>query len=220
MLSQSWSSSQTVSIAKDKPSKRSRLMRAFGAVCLVGATMSIQSDSSHIQQTVFEQLRQKTCPANAPTNHPTYIAFTGGEGRVPTAIHLYEKDKDPLSYLYISGVDEDVSLSDVLVANEREALIPQIDHTIFNDHAGTTNANAIQSVMFLKDHCIQNVTLVTSDYHMPRARFVFERALRNINHQPNMSYVSINAPPLTGWNKFEEDFKYRAAQIFHGLGGQ
>lgn len=196
-----------------------KLTRRFMSAAMLGAILVLSGDKAEFSpESTFEELSEKKCPANAPSNHPTYIAFTGGTGRVPTAISLYERDPDPQSYLYISGVDPDVTLSDVLAANDRTTLIPQIDYTIFFDHAKTTNANAIQSAMFLKEHCIRNVTLVTSDYHMPRARLVFDRALQNINLDADVTYVSVNAPPLMGWDKFEEDFKYRGAQIFHGLG--
>ncbi len=194
-------------------SKFKKMARPLAMLAMAGAIYVTPGDTPE-PPTVFQQLKAKNCTAEATQRSPVYIAFTGGVGRVPTALNFYTNNPDPHTVLYISGVDPDVTVADVLTANSHEFLIPEIGHSIFIDHAKTTNANAIQSVMFLKEHCFKDITLITSDYHMPCARFVFERALRNIHYNPHMSYVSVDAPPLNQREQFEENFKMYAVEIF------
>ena len=195
-----------------------KMARPVAMVGIFGAISMIPGDTVQPQSlTVFEQLTAKTCPPSSQNHSPTFVSLTGGQGRVPTALQLYLHHQDQNPLLYISGVDRDVTLADVLTANRHEDLIPEIGRSIFEDHAETTNANAIQTAMFLKGNCISNVTFITSDYHMERARFVFERALRNIQHDPNIRYVSVNAPPLSQYEQFEEMIKRRAVEFFNKL---
>lgn len=194
-----------------------RYARPLTLLAAAFAVNSIPGDHK-LPPTLFDRLALKTCPDHAAPQTKAIVVFTGGAGRVSAAMRLYEQQRNPHTYLYISGINSDVTIHDVLKANHHANLNSEIGRHIFYDNAKTTNANAIQSAMFLKDRCISDVELVTSDYHLMRAQFLLKQALWHINHHPHVSYHYVDAKPLSAWQQTEEDFKRKAIKFVHSLG--
>ncbi|MGE4312715.1 MAG: YdcF family protein [Pseudobdellovibrionaceae bacterium] len=103
------------------------------------------------------------------------IVLTGGKNRVNTALELLISGKG--KKLLISGTHESVKLEDILQLEHMDAkwrccidLDPEPQDTI---------GNASGTVKWIRANDIHSFILVTSAYHMRRARNELEIALRN-----------------------------------------
>jgi uncharacterized SAM-binding protein YcdF (DUF218 family) len=102
------------------------------------------------------------------------IALTGGPGRIERGVALL--DKGQAKRLLISGVDPAVrpgELATLLHASPK-LFACCID---LGKEAIDTRTNAEESARWVRRHGFRSVRLVTTDWHMPRARFELEREL-------------------------------------------
>lgn len=106
------------------------------------------------------------------------IVLTGAKGRIDTGIKLLSENK--ARHLFISGVGKDASLKDLskYIDSFPESEITDLQYKITLGHNATsTEENAIESMQWVKSNNYKTIILVTSDYHMLRSLFLFERYL-------------------------------------------
>jgi uncharacterized SAM-binding protein YcdF (DUF218 family) len=102
------------------------------------------------------------------------IVVTGGAKRIERGIALLEADK--AKRMLISGVDRTVR--PVELAAQYDTPVALFDCCIDLGHeAVDTRSNAEETAGWLERRNYRTVRLVTTDWHMPRARFELERAL-------------------------------------------
>lgn len=108
------------------------------------------------------------------------IVFTGGANRVSSGLDLLEKGA--ADRLYISGVNTSVTLQDILVSEgkaDKNLCCITLDYK-----SETTLANARTAAEWVNKNNIKSIILVTSDFHMPRSRFEFHKAVKDIEVYP------------------------------------
>lgn len=147
-------------------------LRRIGLLCLA-ALLSIWGVGALFFTAAT--LKQHDMPPRADA----IIVLTGDAYRIETAFRLLHDNK--ADALLISGVYENTSLQDLLALTS----LPQDAQDALQNHccitldhkARSTAGNARQGAQWIADHAYENVILVTSDYHMPRAAFLFREAL-------------------------------------------
>ncbi len=98
------------------------------------------------------------------------IALTGGSNRIKEAVDLLNKDYS--SVLFISGVEKNVSLENIM---QTQKLSLKKGKKIFIGRASTnTLENAIETNEWIKKNNIRSIRLVTSNYHLPRSYTEFK----------------------------------------------
>ncbi|OIN87008.1 MAG: hypothetical protein AUJ12_03720 [Alphaproteobacteria bacterium CG1_02_46_17] len=115
-----------------------------------------------------------------PTSPPTpeldaAIVLTGGSNRVSQGFELLAEHK--VKYLLISGVHSGVTLSDLLKLWNGD--MTQIDQkaVTLGREAGNTIGNAVEASDWIKKNNIEEVYIITSNYHMPRSLLEFRHEL-------------------------------------------
>ena len=116
--------------------------------------------------------------ANPPEEIETtqaIVVLTGGNGRVNAGLDLLAKDSAPK--LFISGVNKGVTKDDIYAswknpAKEKPCCI------YLGYEAEDTIGNAIETREWLQKNEVKKITLVTSSYHMPRAKQELSKTLR------------------------------------------
>lgn len=102
------------------------------------------------------------------------VVLTGGPGRIQRGISLLQADKG--RRMLVSGVDRRVKPHELAV--EYDVPDRLFDRHIDLGHESVdTRSNAIEAASWLRRHRYRSVRLVTTDWHMPRARFELSRAL-------------------------------------------
>ncbi len=106
------------------------------------------------------------------------IVLTGGNNRIQTGLKLLH---DGVSEnLFITGVHPSVTKSDITNMWEEISELPDCCITLGHE-ATTTRKNSEETDRWLKEHKINNIILVTSNYHMDRALLEFRHKMPNIN---------------------------------------
>ncbi len=140
------------------------------------------------------------------------IALTGGKGRIERGIALLSTGK--AKRLLISGVDpavRPVELAAVLHASP----------TLFaccidlGKEAIDTRTNAEESARWIRRYGFRTVRLVTTDWHMPRARFELAREIGDDAQIATDAVESVPGLPvlMAEYNKF---WLRRLAALFGG----
>jgi uncharacterized SAM-binding protein YcdF (DUF218 family) len=113
------------------------------------------------------------------------IVLTGGSGRVDAGIELLAKGRG--RKLLISGVGKNVKLQDLisLSTKELQQAIQQLEEHISLGHdAVSTRGNAEEAKEWIQKHNFKSITLVTSNYHMPRSILKFRALMPKIKIVP------------------------------------
>ncbi len=125
------------------------------------------------------------------------IVLTGDKGRIDEGFYLFATNRAPR--LFISGVNRDVT-EDMLKQQWNGAPLPDccldIGYTAVN-----TWGNALESVNWINKNKIKTVFLVTSDYHMPRARLEFSFVAPDVTIYPHPIHNESNDRPLYQYGK-------------------
>lgn len=109
------------------------------------------------------------------------IVLTGDKGRIEEGFYLFTTKRAPR--LFISGVHKDVTVD---MLKERWEGTPLPDCCIDLGYAATnTWGNATESAEWIQQNNIGSVFLVTSDYHMPRARLEFSFTVPKVKVYPH-----------------------------------
>jgi uncharacterized SAM-binding protein YcdF (DUF218 family) len=115
----------------------------------------------------------KPAPANAsPTD--AAVVLTGGAGRFEHAMEVLRAGK--AKRLLVSGVDPSVTKADLeqRIPGMRKLLACCVD---LGSESVDTRSNAEETQRWLAKHNYRSVRLITSDWHMRRARYEFQKAL-------------------------------------------
>ena len=124
----------------------------------------------------------KPIPINTLKNSDAIIVLTGGSRRLEVGITLLENDKADL--LFVSGVNEKVTRSDILNLLDGGKLPKStkfFDCCIMLGYtAEDTRGNARESLQWVRDNSLSSIILVTSNYHMQRAYLEFKSQNPNI----------------------------------------
>ena len=113
------------------------------------------------------------------TKADAIVAWTGGESRIRTGIHLLEKGL--ADRLLISGVNKNIK-PHLFLGDTKPETLAKID---LGYQATTTEGNAIETADWVYKNQLHSVILVTSFYHMPRSLLEFRHALPTIQVYPN-----------------------------------
>lgn len=113
------------------------------------------------------------------------IVLTGDKGRIDEGFYLFATKRAP--NMFISGVNRDVTVD--ALKNRWEGVPLPVCCLDIGYAAENTWGNAIESEQWIRQNKISTVFLVTSDYHMPRARLEFSFLLPDIKIYPHPVYT-------------------------------
>ena len=115
--------------------------------------------------------------ADAP-NVDAIVVITGGKGRIEHATHLLDQGKG--KRLLIAGADPSVRKVDLvrLLGGRRKLFDCCVD---LGSESVDTRSNAEEAKRWVGRRRYKTIRLVTSDWHMRRARFEFDRQLNGIS---------------------------------------
>ncbi|QQG35616.1 MAG: YdcF family protein [Micavibrio aeruginosavorus] len=121
------------------------------------------------------------------------IVLTGGAQRVNQGLDLLAQGQ--AKKLFITGVNGHVTLEEILNLWKRPIIKHDDDDCcIILDHkAQNTIQNARETKFWVRQQGIKTIRLVTSDYHMPRARLEFRASMPDVKILP-WPVKSINDP--------------------------
>jgi uncharacterized SAM-binding protein YcdF (DUF218 family) len=102
------------------------------------------------------------------------IVLTGGPGRIEHAIDVVKEGK--AKRLLVAGVDPSVTKPDLArrISGSRSWIACCVD---LGSESVDTRSNAEEGGRWLARHNYKSVRLITSDWHMRRARYEFDKAL-------------------------------------------
>jgi len=120
------------------------------------------------------------------------VVLTGGPGRVQRGLAMLQAGR--AQRMLISGVDRRVRPVDLAKAqNVPPALLDRID---LGSEAIDTRSNADETTAWLVSHHYKSVRLVTTDWHMRRARFELKRTLADFDVVPDAVPSEPSLPAL------------------------
>ena len=116
----------------------------------------------------------KAAPSAAPATDAA-VVLTGGPGRIEHAIDVLKAGK--AKRLLVAGVDPAVTKPDLArrIPGAKTWLTCCVD---LGSESVDTRSNAEEAGRWLAKHDYKSVRLITSDWHMRRARYEFEKVLR------------------------------------------
>lgn len=121
------------------------------------------------------------------------VVLTGGKGRVIKGLSLI--NEDAATRLFISGVEKNVTESDILLEATKKSesslnISLDLSKMQLGHQSKNTHENAQEVALWIKHENMSNhlknhpplksIRLVTSIYHMPRSLLEFKKALPNI----------------------------------------
>jgi uncharacterized SAM-binding protein YcdF (DUF218 family) len=115
----------------------------------------------------------KPSSANVPPTDAA-VVLTGGPGRIEHAIDVLRDHQ--AKRLLVAGADPSVTKSDIVrrIGGSRRLVQCCVD---LGSESVDTRSNAEEASRWLVNHRFHSVRLITSDWHMRRARYEFERML-------------------------------------------
>ena len=181
----------------------SRRRRIFASACGVVALAVAVLASGYLW---FLHLTSQ--PSDLPPHADGIVAFTGGAGRVETALRLLAENR--ADRLLLSGIGGGAELTELAHRTGRVTL---------GRNATTTRGNAQETAAWVDGHDIHSLIVVTASYHMPRALTELGRALPGVTLYPAPVHVPENArrPGVPLRIMVEEYGKFLAAEL--GLTG-
>jgi uncharacterized SAM-binding protein YcdF (DUF218 family) len=129
------------------------------------------------------------------------VVLTGGPGRLARGLSLLEAGR--AKRMFISGVGREVLPAELAYANNAPE---QLFHCCIDlgFEAVDTRSNGLEVARWVARHHYRSVRLITTDWHMPRARFELSRSL-----DPKVEVVPDavrSSPAMTGllgeYNKY------------------
>lgn len=129
---------------------------------------------------LFTEYVRQMQPQNPTEATDAIIVLTGGAQRVNKGLDLLSTGQG--KKLFITGVNGHVSLQEILNLWKRPIIEQEAnDCCIVLDHkAQNTIQNAQETRNWAQKENIKTLRLVTSDYHMPRARLEFKKNIPGI----------------------------------------
>ena len=148
-------------------------------------------------------------------NYEGIVVFTGGQGRVQKgfdALQTFSQAKR----LLISGVNPTTSFKTLLNKTGKGEEAKKLSHSIELDYTSqTTFGNITQTKQWVKEHGFKRIVVVTSHYHAPRVRLLFNRYL------PEVTFLlyPVISEDVPFWLWVAEFAKYIAIRVDFVLGG-
>ena len=111
-----------------------------------------------------------------PTAKPTdaAVVLTGGSGRIEHSIDVLREGK--ARRLLVAGADPAVTKADLAQRIPRSGALLKCCIDLGSESVDT-RSNAEEAARWLKKHNFRSLRLITSDWHMRRARYEFRRVL-------------------------------------------
>ncbi|KKK33884.1 hypothetical protein WN59_09735 [Salinicoccus sediminis] len=135
--------------------------------------------------------------AEEPRESDVIVVLGGGDqGRVKQAAGLYEEGY--ADEVLITASEKDGSTSGLKTVAEHYG-IPEEALIVEND-ATSTYTNAVSTMDFMEEEGIDSAVVVTSDYHVERAEFIFDK-VNDAGY--DLNYIA--APNLEGENWIERE---------------
>ena len=102
------------------------------------------------------------------------VVLTGGKGRIEHAVEVLRGGE--VKRVLISGADPSVTKADIMrrIGNSRRLIRCCLD---LGSESVDTRSNAEEADRWLARHKYKSVRLITSDWHMRRARYEFDKVL-------------------------------------------
>jgi uncharacterized SAM-binding protein YcdF (DUF218 family) len=115
----------------------------------------------------------KPAPANAPATDAA-VVLTGGKGRIEHAVEVLSDHK--AKRLLVSGADPAVTKADIVrrLGGNQKLVQCCVD---LGSESVDTRSNAEETGRWLAQHRFKSFRLITSDWHMRRARYEFRKVL-------------------------------------------
>ena len=146
---------------------------------------------------------------------PNMIVLTGGSNRIKQTLDLFLLNHNENHNLLISGAGTGFSKKTILkLIKKTPKNLKILNCCITVENQSTdTYSNAIESYKWIKKNNFKSITLITSDYHMPRALMEFKQKLNDIRITP-LSLKSELSDPVSNFkvNLFEY-LKFKAAKL-------
>lgn len=113
--------------------------------------------------------------SESPKQADVIIVLSGGQGRVEKAAELYKEGYAP--YIILSNAKESTSKSGDMLQTALALGIPQ--DVIYTENAAeSTYQNADFTLPIMKEHAFQSAIVVSSEFHMRRVKFLFDRVYK------------------------------------------
>jgi uncharacterized SAM-binding protein YcdF (DUF218 family) len=154
---------------------------------------------------------QDTITEHALENTDLIVCLAGGRGRITAAFELWHRywernqaTPSPIPMLYFAGMGKKISWNLLVKPIRKEILSHITPSSLFIERESfNTKTNALYLVDELKKHSWHKIILITSSYHMRRARIIFEETFRTQGYFVEMSTYSITQEPFTRshWKK-------------------
>jgi uncharacterized SAM-binding protein YcdF (DUF218 family) len=152
------------------------------------------------------------------TKAPLIVVLTGGSNRLETAIDLLKNDKATI--LLISGAHPNTRFEDVFptLTSARDKKLAECC-VIMDPQPRDTQSNASKTAQWVEEHNINNIILVTSDYHMPRSILEFEHFLPSLGIQAySVAPKDFDLLTKNTWKTYlMEGLKYWGAWVRYNL---
>ena len=104
--------------------------------------------------------------------------LTGGKGRIAEGVKIFREN--PESYLLISGVDKSIEIEEIIPVDFLKS--PKV---FIDKNSETTLENAKEIIEWSYRNKIKNISIITSDYHMPRSMLVLFKKGKGLNFYAN-----------------------------------
>ncbi|MCL2438942.1 MAG: YdcF family protein [Alphaproteobacteria bacterium] len=108
------------------------------------------------------------------------VVLTGAPGRIEAGLQMLKDGVAPK--LFISGIENKIYLNQAV---EKARINPK---QVAFGTAKSTAENALETAEFAKRNNVRSMVVITSFYHMPRARALFNRYLKGVD----ITYVPIS----------------------------
>jgi len=114
-------------------------------------------------------------------NTDAIVVLTGGPGRIQRGLAMLKTGH--ARRMLVSGVDRRVRPEDLENAfHAGPILLARVD---LGRSAVDTRSNALETRRWIADHNYKSIRLVTTDWHMRRARFELRQVLRDVTVVPD-----------------------------------
>jgi len=114
-------------------------------------------------------------------NTDAIVVLTGGPGRIQRGLAMLKTGN--ARRMLVSGVDRRVRPEDLENAfHAGPILLARVD---LGRSAVDTRSNALETRRWIADHHYKSIRLVTTDWHMRRARFELRQVLRDVTVVPD-----------------------------------
>jgi len=117
----------------------------------------------------------------ADENTDAIVVLTGGPGRIQRGLDVLAKGH--AQRMLVSGVDRRVRLADLESAYHAPAKL--LTHVDLGRSAVDTRSNALETRRWIASHHYKSIRLVTTDWHMRRARFELRQVLSDVTVVPD-----------------------------------